>query len=383
MTTLIKNVRFKSTDKKADGCVVCEDGRIVEISPKKMPKCSDVIDGEGGILYGGLCDIHTHGAKCIDFTEASVDEIVSLENWYAQCGVTTLFPTTMTAEKKLILQAVKNIKEASLRTQKIEIAGVHIEGPFLCYERRGAHNENLLINPDIEFTKELIEASKGLKLRITVAPELEGAKEFISFCTKNNIEITLGHSVASFENCLEAIECGANCITHTFNGMNPLHHRNPGVLGTALAEDVYAELICDGLHVDKTVVKLFSKAKGSKRAVLVTDSVTLCGCPEGTSIADAGGMEIKVIDGKIINTAANCLAGSSLKLCEGVKNYMNFAGVSLDAAMKCAAENPRRCVGIYGKNNMIKPSGFADFVITDDNANLKKTIFRGKVTFEN
>ncbi len=378
---VIKNVKLSCHDEKADSVVVIENEKITDIS-KTVPECADeVIDGEGNILYRGLCDIHTHGAKLIDASDATAEQIASLEDWYSLCGVSYLFPTTLTMGFEDVIKAVKNIKKASELVTKLEISGIHIEGPFLCYERRGAHNEKLLRNPDISLVEEILKHSGNLKIRITIAPELEGTAEFIEYCTKNGVEVTLGHSIADNKTCLEAIQKGANCVTHTFNGMNPLHHREPGVLGTALAEDIYAELICDGIHVDKTVVKLFAKAKGKDKTVLITDSVMLCGCEEGTSVIDAGNLESRVVDGKIMNVQNNCLSGSSLALCNGVKNFMDFTGCSLDDAVKCASENPELCAGLDADKRALKVGNEANLVMFTSDARLVRTLYKGKTVY--
>lgn len=380
--TVVKNAKLSCFDEKADKVVIIENGVIKTVTDSVPENAEDVIDAKGNILYRGLCDIHTHGAHLVDFSHATPQQIASLEDWYSSCGVSYLFPTTATMPYDDIVVAVKNIKKASELVTKIEIAGIHIEGPFLCYERRGAHNEEMLRNPDKELVDAILKEAGSLKIRFTVAPELEGALDFIEYCTQKGVEVTMGHSVADSETCMKAIEKGANCVTHTFNGMNPLHHREPGVLGTALAEDIYAEMICDGVHVCSSVVKMFSKAKGKDKAVLITDSVLLCGCEEGTSVLSASGMEEKMIDGKIMNVQYNCLAGSSLALKNGVKNYMNFAKVSLDEAVKCASENPLECVGLDSDKYSLKQGNKANLVLFDADGNLVMTLFGGKTVYK-
>ena len=378
---LIKNVKFSVNDKEPLGYVLCDDGKIIEKGNNNAPDCENVIDGNGNILYPGLCDTHTHGAVKVDFTEASVEQILTMQDWYASSGTTSFFPTTMTAEKEKILDAVTRIQKASKLCDKVNIAGIHIEGPFLSEPRRGAHNEKLLCNPDIDFMKKVLDRCENLKIKITIAPELCGAEEFVEFCSENGVKVSIGHSVATADVCKKAIEKGADCITHTFNGMDPLHHRKPGVLGTALSEDVYAEIICDGMHIDKDVVKLYSRAKDENYALLITDSVLLAGCPEGDSVIDAGGMLVKVVNGIVTNVEANCIAGSGLRFCEGVKNYMNFTGKSLDVAVKAATENAAKSVDLFEDFGSIEKGKFADFTLFDENGNLVHTIFRGKIVY--
>ncbi len=378
---VIKNVRF-GKDRKSDGYVVVNDGIIETVGHGSCPECNDIIDGEGQILYAGLCDIHTHGAQLKDFTAADADKLVALEDWYSSAGSTSVFATTSTAELSKILQAVKNIKEASLKVTKTHYDGIHIEGPFLSFKRRGAHNSELLKNPDIKFMEEVLKEADGLKVRVTVAPELEGALDFIKACVSMGIYVTLGHSCCTYETALEAIKCGADCVTHTFNGMEPIHHREPGLITAALTEDIYAELICDGMHVAPGVVKLFSKLKNpGHRDVLITDSVQLAGCPEGAEVTGAGGMGSHVVNGKIVTKDRGVLSGSSLKLATAVANYSNFTNMHLDNAVAAATVHSATAVGLIGKIGTIENGKRADFIVMNDNGKLLHTIIEGKIVY--
>ena len=378
--TVIKNVRFSCKDEDCDGYVKAENGVISEVG-RGDADGDIVIDGDGAVLYAGLCDIHTHGAKGVDFTLCSKEQAVSLENWYASCGVTSVFPTTTTESYDTILKACENIAKAAKIVTKTHYDGIHIEGPFLSRERRGAHNEDLLRNPDIEFVKQIKQVADGLEVRITVAPEIPGALEFIRKCKALGVHVTLGHSASELETVLEAIELGADCATHTFNGMNPLHHRTPGLLGAALAEDIYAEIICDGLHVHPEAVKLFSRAKGDKRAVLITDSIILAGCAEKDGVMKSAGMDVQVVNGEIRNVENGALAGSSLKLCDAVANYALFTGKELDTAAQAAGENAARAGGVFGKCGSVETGKRADFVLMDKSGRLLHTICSGVLVF--
>ncbi len=379
--TLIKNVRFSVNDENSDGYVFFDNGKITDIGRGETDGAALVMDGLGNVLYPGLCDIHTHGARGVDFTLSGVEEICKLAGWYASGGVTSIFATITTHTRQQILEAVKNIVLASQEIQGLNIDGIHLEGPFLSSEKRGAHNQNLLALPDIELVKEVLTLCKGLKLRITLAPEITGALEFIAQCKKLGVAVTLGHSASSAEYALKAVENGADSVTHTFNAMNQLHHREPGLLGVALAEDIYAEIICDGLHVHRTAVKLFCKAKGEHKAVLVSDSVVLAGFGEADGIMESAGQRVCVKDGKILTVEGNTLAGSSLKLCDGVKNYMDFCGVSLDTAVKCASENAAKAARIFDVCGSIETGKRADFMLMDSNGKLVHTICMGKIVF--
>lgn len=377
---LIKNVAFGCEENECGGYVCIENEKITEVGYGECEKSADIVlDGLSGVLYPGLCDIHTHGAKKIDFTQCSTDDAVKLENWYSSCGVTSVFPTTTTETEENILTAVKNIAAASKLVTKVHYDGIHIEGPFLSHEKRGAHNEALLKLPDIGLVKKIIECANGLKIRMTLAPELPGALDFIKECKKLGVMITLGHSAADTDISLKAINLGADCVTHTFNAMNQLHHRNPGLLGAALAEDVFAEIICDGLHVHPTAVKLFSKAKGQDKAVLITDSIILAGCDERDGVLKSAGEDVCVKDGKIVTVDSGVLAGSSLKLCDGVLNYAHFCGVTLDEAVKCASANSAKAVGIYDVCGSIEQGKRADFALFSRDGKLLHTVCGGKI----
>lgn len=379
--TLIKNVCFGVDDTSLDGYVKTQNGIISEVGHGDSGKAEIVVDGNGALLYPGLCDIHTHGAQKIDFTSCSVDDACSLAKWYASAGVTSVFPTTATDTEENILKAVSTVAQASKLVSDVRFDGVHIEGPFLSHAKKGAHNELLLREPDIELVKKILLAADGLKVRITLAPELNGAFEFIEQCRKLGVLVTLGHSAAGAETALCAMSLGANCVTHTFNAMNLLHHREPGLLGAALSEDVYAELICDGLHVHPEAVKLFSRAKASDKAVLISDSIILAGCSENDGVFKSAGEDVHIKDGKIVTVGSETLAGSSLKLCDGVVNYMEFTGVSLDKAVFAASTNAAKAAGIYDLCGSIEKGKRADFVLMDRSGKLINTICGGKIVF--
>ncbi len=379
--TLIKNICFSCNDTASDGYVLVDDGKIVQAGRGEAPACVLVIDGDGNILYPGFCDIHTHGALKKDFTSCSVDEMCELSKWYASSGVTSVFPTTTTETEENILLAVKNITEASKKITGVHYDGIHIEGPFLSHARRGAHNEMLLREPDIELVKRILSIADGLKIRITIAPEIHGAFEFIKQCKKLGVLVTLGHSAAGVDTSLEAFGLGADCVTHTFNGLNQLHHREPGLLGAALAEDVYTEVICDGLHIHPEAVKLLDRAKKEDKVVLISDSIILAGCTENDGVFVSAGEKVHVVDGKILTVDSGVLAGSSLKLCDGVYNYSKFCSVPLDKAARAAGENAAKAADVYNMCGSIENGKRADFVLMDRNGKLVNTICDGKIVF--
>ncbi len=379
--TLIKNIRFSADDEKSDGYVFFDKGIITKVGHGECEGAPLVMDGLSNVLYPGLCDVHTHGARGVDFTTSDVDEICKLASWYASCGVTSVFATTTTHTKEQIIQAVKNIAQASKKIDGLNIDGIHLEGPFLSSAKRGAHNENLLCLPDIDFVKQVLKLCGKLKLRITVAPEISGALEFISQCKKLGVFVTLGHSSPSTECALKAVECGADCVTHTFNAMNQLHHREPGLLGVGLAEDIFAEIISDGLHVHPTAVKMLYNAKGISKTLLVSDSIVLAGCNEADGVMESAGQKVYVKDGQILTVEGDVLAGSSLKLCDGVKNFKDFCGIALDEAVLCASETAARAVGNFHLYGSVEIGKRADFVLMDKNGNLVHTICGGKIVF--
>lgn len=354
---LIKNVLHKG----ALCDIGIEDGKIAAIAPAgKLPY--EGCDFGGAKVYPGLIDTHTHG--CIGHDTMDKD-LAEMSEYYLRNGVTTWYPTTMTVSGEDIIAATK------VNLSKIggaNIPGFHLEGPFINVKYKGAQNERFVVAPDME----LIEKCDKVK-KITVAPEVEGAMEFIAECKRLGIVVSVGHSTCDYEIAKDAFSAGASCLTHTYNCMSPLHHRAPGPIPAGAESGAYAELICDGIHVHPAMVRLLVKLYGSERIVLVSDSVRAAGLEDG--VYDLGGLDITV-KGGVARTKDGNLAGSTATLLYCVKRAIEF-GIPEERAFMMATANPARLMGL-DKKGKIEVGCDADIIILDKELNLKAVIVRGE-----
>lgn len=352
-----ENIRFYKAN-----ILVDDNNRIVEISNDIKGEYR-VIDAEGKHVIPAFIDIHTHGGMGFDFLDASARDVGEILEFYSKNGTKTVYATTVTAPKNTILEAIRNIVEASKLYKNVTIAGIHIEGPFISLKQPGCHMISEIRKPTISELDEICEVAGDMKLKITVAPEVEGAEEFIKEAVKRGINIGIGHSNSDSQTAKNALTWGANTMIHTFNAMTGLHHRNPGCVGIALLSDAYTEIIADGYHVNPDVVSLAYKIKGTDRLVLITDSMQAAGMPDGKY--SIGGIDVFMKD-DVVKTEEGVLAGSTLNLHKAVKNLMNFSGATLAEAVICATRNPAMAVGIYDEVGSIEVGKRADLIILDE-----------------
>ena len=333
-----------------------EDGTIVAIGKFE----GEGIDAGGAEIFPGLIDIHTHGCAGKDTMEGELDY---MSRYMLSVGTTTWYPTTMTVDTEDIIK-VTNIDLTTVGGANIP--GFHLEGPFINVAYKGAQNEKYVIPP----TLELIKKCKNVK-KITVAPEIEGAMEFIEQC---DAVVSIGHSTCDYDTAIEAFGHGARCLTHTYNCMSPMHHRNPGPIPAGAESDAYAELICDGLHIHPAMVRVLMKLYGEDRVILISDSMRAAGLGDG--IYDLGGLDITVKDGVAL-TENGKLAGSTTNVFNCVKKAISF-GIDKYTAVKLATENPARLMGL-SKKGKIEIGYDADFILVDKDFNLLRTVVRGEI----
>jgi N-acetylglucosamine-6-phosphate deacetylase len=323
--------------------VSVEDGKVVKIE-------QGTPDGSTDTLTAAFFDIHVHGACSYDFMAAAAAEIEQVGRFLAGRGVGYYLATTVTAPVELTLKALERLADAIEAAGKNEVAaasaapvGIHLEGPFVSHAKRGVHPEASLQEPSVELLERFQEAARGHIRLMTLAPELPRALELIEHATASGVRISVGHSMATYAKTLEAIAAGAKSSTHLFNAMRALDHREPGILGAVLdSEDVYAEAICDGVHVHPAMLRLWLKMKGQERAILVTDGMSATGMPDGTY--SLGDFEVEVKDGVCL--LGETLAGSVLTMDQAVANVRRFTGTSLAAAVRLASRNPARMMGM-------------------------------------
>jgi len=338
--------------------IVIEDGKIVFIG-KSDNIDGETVDLEGKKVFAGLIDIHSHGAVGADVMDGGTLEKLSLHQ--VKNGITSWLPTTMTMD----YDTIKSTTDESIDVDGAEILGFHYEGPYICKKYKGAQNEKFIKNPDV---KEF-ETFKNAKM-VSIAPELEGSMEFIE---KTDSIVSIGHTDADYETAVKAMKKGAKCLTHTFNAMPPLHHRNPGVIGAAIEENAYVQVICDGLHIHKSVIKALYKIFGTERMVLISDSMRATGVSDGEY--EFGGQKIIVRD-MVAKTLEGAIAGSTTTLFGCVKKAIEF-GISEEDAFKMASYTPAKLLGLENKGE-IKVGADADIIAVDKDYNLVLSIAKGK-----
>jgi N-acetylglucosamine-6-phosphate deacetylase len=352
-----------------------EDGLIVGI------EAGDA-NGSMETLTAAFFDIHVHGARSFVFMAADAAGIAEVGRFLLTRGVAHYLPTTVTAPLDLTLKALEHLADAIESRVAVSSGapvavpvGIHLEGPFVSHGKRGVHPEVSIREPSVELFDRLQEAARGNIRLITLAPELPHALELIEHVTATGVRVTMGHSMATAEETLAAIAAGATSSTHLFNAMRPLDHREPGIVGTVLdRSDIYAEAICDGVHVHPAILRLWLKVKGEERAILVTDGMSATGMPDGTYML--GDFEVVVKDGVCL--AGKTLAGSVLTMDRAVANVQKFTGTSLGAAVRLASRNPARMMGMPHLSQMGvgTPANFNVFDAVGDSTG---TIFCGRL----
>lgn len=354
--------------------ITVEDGRIVDLQP-------DDPNGATETFTAAFFDVHVHGACSYDFMTATLSEIEAVGRFLAGRGVAHYLATTVTGPVEVTLRALERLADAIERSQKAESAeaiavpvGVHLEGPFLSHAKRGVHPPQFLELPSVELFERFQHAARGHVRLLTIAPEIPGALELITHASTRGVRVSLGHSNATAAETLAAIAAGATSATHLGNAMRAFEPREPGILGTILdREDMYAEAICDGVHLDAAFVRLWLKLKGDQHAILVTDGMSATGMPDGTYAL--GDLQVEVNDG--VCRAAGKLAGSVLTMDRAVANVRRFTGCSLATAVRLASRNPATMVGME-RLTELAPGSPANFNVFDEAGERVGSIFKGR-----
>lgn len=368
--------------------VLVEEGRVVEISPRSgrpVPSGASLLDFGDYWLAPGYVDLHIHGNAGYDVMDDTSDALPAIERSLASHGVTSYFPTTVTAPMDTTLRALERLADAIEKREqdhKTENAngptralplGIHLEGPFISHARRGVHPPQNLLGPTLALFEQFWQASRGRIRMMTIAPELKNAPEVIAEATRRGVCVSLGHSDADFATAERGITAGARHATHTFNAMRPLDHRSPGILGAVLTDDrVSADMIADGVHLDPSIVKLVADAKGPQQTVLITDATSATGMPNGRY--HLGSFEVDVLDGKC--TIDGKLAGSVLTMDRAVRNLAQFAEWDLSKSVVAATQNPARIARIANKGTLAAGAD-ADFVVLNPEGEVLRTFVGG------
>jgi N-acetylglucosamine-6-phosphate deacetylase len=362
--------------------VVIEDGRIQWIGPREaraFPAHVQVVDFPDATLAPAYLDVHTHGAAGHDVMEATPEALKAICTFLGAHGTGGFLPTTVTAPLDDTLRALEGLakffKQAPGRGQARPL-GIHLEGPFLSHPKRGAHPPAYLLAPDIAVFDRLCEAAEGHVRLMTLAPELPGAVELAAHATARGVRVSVGHSNATAAETRATIAAGAVSATHTFNAMRPLDHREAGILGTVLTDNtLYAELICDGIHTGPEAVKLWWKAKGPARAILITDALSAAGMPDGEY--QLGGQAVQVTAGHAL-LPGGVLAGSVLTMACAVSNFVRITGAALDQALRLATTNPAAMTGLADRAGSLTVGAPANLVAVDASGKLAASIIDGQ-----
>lgn len=366
-----------------DARVVVEDGVIAAVSPDERYAVTD--DVRGHYLAPGLIDLHTHGIAGADTMDAASEALALMASRYAAHGVTAFLATTMTQSLDNTLAAI-HATRAFMDAQHAGVAsgaavlGLHLEGPWLSQQYKGAQNALYLATPDLATVRRIVDEGGGTIVVVSLAPELPEAEAAIAALRRRGVYVSIAHTAASYDDVARAVALGATQVTHCFNGMSPLHHRQPGTVGAALLHDeLNAELIADGVHVHPAVMRLLLRVKGRDRVMLVTDSMSATELADG--VYDLGGQAVHVRDGQA-RLASGSLAGSTLTLDRAVRNAVALCGAPLHDAVYMATAVPAGAIGLGERKGRLAAGYDADLVVLDADVQPVRTLVAGRTIWE-
>jgi len=355
---------------------LCTDGQLITADSGDEA----TLDASGCYVIPGLVDVHFHGCVGEDFSDATREGLQRIADFELSEGVTYICPTSMTLPEETLMEICKNVAaHRAENTGGAEVVGAHLEGPFLSHAKRGAQNEAYLRDPDAEMLSRLQVASEGCVKLITMAPEQPGGVEFIRKAAEMGVTVSVGHTTADYDTAMAAFRAGATHATHLYNGMPPIHHRAPAVIGAAFdSPGVRAELICDGIHIHEAMVRLTFRLFGAERMVLISDSLRATGMPDGQY--PFGGQEIEVHGNRAtIVGHPETLAGSVTSLMGCLRQVVRM-GIPVADAVRACTYNPACAIGIDNRAGTLDIGKEASVVLLDENdLSIRAIVFKGKL----
>ncbi len=353
--------------------VLVEDGKLS--FPGVPPEGCRVVDLKGAMLVPGFLDLHTHGGDNVDVNAATAEDFAQISRFFARNGTTGWLCSILTDTEEQTLWSIGQAREAmAAPIAGARLLGIHLEGPFLSPEYKGAMPEHLLKKGDAALFRRYQQAAGGTVRYLTVAPEVEGVVDMIREIS-GEVAVAIGHSGADYETAIRAIDAGARACTHTFNAMGLFHQHRPSIMGAVLERPVYCEAICDGRHLHPGTVRMLLACKGWDRVAAVTDSIQAAGLPDGRYKLGVNDVVVEDGDAKLASNGVR--AGSTLTTGQALKNLAAFTGQPVERVLPLLTLNPARLIGMEERKGSIAPGKDADLVVLDDQLNVKQTYVSG------
>lgn len=366
-------------DRTFQSKTVCmKDGKIELLeADAAIPADAQKVDAAGKRVVPGFIDVHMHGAVGVDVNAATAEDLEKICRFVAGNGTTSFLCSVLTDTKEQTNWCIDEFKKhRSLEHKGANLLGIHLEGPFLSSEYKGAMPEYLLQKPNMPLLREYQERAEGNIRYITISPEVEGIARDISAMRELGIVVAIGHSGADYDTSWEAINNGAACCTHTFNAMKLLHQHFPAIMGAALESDIYCEAICDGRHLHPGVVRLLLKVKGNDKVVAITDSIMAAGLPDGNYKLGVNDVVVKDGDAKLAENGVR--AGSTLTQDVALKNLLAFTGKPIEEILPLLTENPAKLLNIFDEKGSIADGKDADLVLLTADDDIAEVFVGGK-----
>ena len=382
MNMLFKNCNLISPDVELEGAAILVEDKVVKKIFAKgdpLPQADKVIDVNGAMTVPGFVDIHCHGKSGFDFSDATEEAMTTIGIDKLKEGVTTFLPTTLTLPEEQLAESLRTAANYVKKGVKgVKLAGVHLEGPFINPKCLGAQNPDFVREPDIEMVRRLAKIFPVKK--VSYAVEMPGGDRFAADCIAEGITPSCVHSAATFKQFQAAHEHGLQNLTHFCNQMTPLHHRDIGLVGAGFAcKDVYIELICDKLHICPDMISLVFSLKNVEKIQLITDAMRAAGMPDGES--SLGGLAVIVKDGAARLASNGALAGSTLQICDALRNVYEITGLPLRDLIKTTSWNQACALGLE-KTGKLAPGYMADIVILDSNFKVRSVFVEGELRYQ-